>query len=545
MAPRLGSARAVGSWPLGRWVRVVGISGGVIILAVIVVGALAIVRLNTTRHQLVDLSSPALIYAQALNSALLNQESGVRGFAATGADDFAQPYRDGRAAQDRAVATLRGIAAEDPVPALTTQLDAVLAAAASWQREYADPTITAVTAAGPGAALDPAIGKTRFDVLRAALTDELRALNAERMAGQARLDGAVTELMVVGIIAAVMLVVLLLGIGLWIRRIVQLPIRDLAAEVRQVREGRFDRPVEGRGAREVVELGEDIDDMRGRINGALITTQALNGRLDLLNRQLEEQRADLARSNSDLEQFAYVASHDLQEPLRKVSSFCELLAKRYSGQLDERADQYIGFAVDGARRMSALINDLLRFSRVGRTTSRDTWTKLPVGELLDQAERNLAEAIETDHATVTRDAELPTVTGERSLLAGVLQNLVGNAIKFHGDEPPRVHVGARRDGEFWELSVSDNGIGIEPAYAERIFVIFQRLHAKEAYPGTGIGLALCRKVVEFHGGRIWLDPAPDGAGERHGTTFRFTLPVEAPTAVETPQLVPATSSETS
>jgi light-regulated signal transduction histidine kinase (bacteriophytochrome) len=233
--------------------------------------------------------------------------------------------------------------------------------------------------------------------------------------------------------------------------------------------------------------------------------------------ELELKARDLERSNAELEQFAYVASHDLQEPLRKVASFCQLLQRRYEGQLDERADQYIEFAVDGAKRMQALISDLLAFSRVGRTE----FAPVPVDldDALTQALDNLGERVQEQGATIEAQP-LPTVMGERSLLAAVFQNLVGNAVKFSGDAPPVVRVEARRDGKEWVVSCCDEGIGIEPQYAERVFAIFQRLHPKETYEGTGIGLALTRKIVEHHGGRIWLDTEV-----RRGTTFRFTLPV--------------------
>jgi len=233
--------------------------------------------------------------------------------------------------------------------------------------------------------------------------------------------------------------------------------------------------------------------------------------------QLAAQAEELARSNTDLEQFAYVASHDLQEPLRKVTSFCQLLQRRYQGQLDERADQYIEFAVDGAKRMQALINDLLAFSRVGRTT--EAFVEVDCDEALDRALHNLENAIEDAGAEVVRLTPLPMVEGDPSLLAALFQNVLGNAVKFRREVPPRVEIGAgRSDGE-WSFRVSDNGIGIDEAYAERVFVIFQRLHAKDLYPGTGIGLALCKKIVEFHGGRIWIDTAAAS-----GTTVCWTLP---------------------
>ena len=227
---------------------------------------------------------------------------------------------------------------------------------------------------------------------------------------------------------------------------------------------------------------------------------------------------DLARSNQDLEQFAYVASHDLQEPLRKVTSFCQLLQQRYAGQLDERADQYIEFAVDGAKRMQVLITDLLIFSRIGRTTEH--FEPVSLQACLELAERNLAERIDETGADVEVIGDLPTVNGDRALLISLLQNLVGNAIKFHSEARPLVRLSASHEDGDWVMTVEDNGIGIEPRFAEKIFVIFQRLHGRDAYGGTGIGLAICKKIVEFHGGSIWLD-----VDYHPGARFRFTLPV--------------------
>ena len=236
---------------------------------------------------------------------------------------------------------------------------------------------------------------------------------------------------------------------------------------------------------------------------------------DELEHRVRERTAELQRSNEELEQFAYVASHDLQEPLRMVSSFVELLAKDYGGQLGSDADRYIHFAVEGASRMQALINDLLQYSRVG--TRGKQLRPTPCDAVVETAVANLQAAIAEAGATVTHDP-LPTVLADETQLMQLFQNLIGNAIKFRGGRPPRVHVGAEpRDGE-WAFSVRDNGIGIDPQFAERIFLIFQRLHEREKYPGTGIGLAICKKIVERHGGRIWLDSAPG-----RGSTFHFTL----------------------
>jgi PAS domain S-box-containing protein len=232
---------------------------------------------------------------------------------------------------------------------------------------------------------------------------------------------------------------------------------------------------------------------------------------------LEERAHDLARSNADLEQFAYVASHDLQEPLRMVASYVQLLERRYKDKLDDNARDFIGFAVEGVTRMRRLIEDLLAYSRVG--TRGRAPVPIDVAAVVAAAQKNLERAIADSAAEVTGEplpAELPADEGQ---LVQVFQNLIGNAIKFRREDPPRVHLGARREGGDWVFSVRDNGIGIESEYFERIFVIFQRLNPREIYPGTGIGLAITKKIVERHGGRIWVESAP-GAG----STISFTIP---------------------
>jgi light-regulated signal transduction histidine kinase (bacteriophytochrome) len=235
-------------------------------------------------------------------------------------------------------------------------------------------------------------------------------------------------------------------------------------------------------------------------------------------RGLSGEAAELSRANAELEQFAYVASHDLQEPLRKIASFTQILEQRYGEQLDERAKQYIGFAVDGAKRMQRLINDLLDFSRVGRVGGERA--RVDCAEALATALVNLSAQIEDAEADVAAH-DMPVVVGNRLLLTQLFQNIVGNALKFRSEEPPRLRITARRDGPMWEFSCTDNGIGIASKHADRIFLIFQRLHPRDVYPGTGIGLALCKKIVEYHGGEIWVDPRSEPGS---GTTFRWTLP---------------------
>ena len=232
-------------------------------------------------------------------------------------------------------------------------------------------------------------------------------------------------------------------------------------------------------------------------------------------RELAHTVDNLAKSNAELEQFAYVASHDLQEPLRMVASYVQLIAQRYEGRLDNDADEFIGFAVDGANRMKNLVADLLKYSRAGRG---EAFTEVNTATALEEAMANLQFALRETAAGVTHDV-MPRISGIPPQITELFQNLIGNALKFHGPDPPRVHISARRADARWEFSIADNGIGIAPEYRGKIFEIFRRLHGRGKYPGTGIGLAICRKIVAHHGGEITVDSA-----EGQGATFRFTLP---------------------
>ncbi|HEY0700991.1 MAG TPA: ATP-binding protein, partial [Micromonospora sp.] len=303
------------------------------------------------------------------------------------------------------------------------------------------------------------------------------------------------------------------------------PSTPLAGQVRDVATGDYQRAIERVGPPELAQLAGDIEAMRRKISADLAEVREARTRVEWVNSQLQKQTEELVRSNRDLEQFAYVASHDLQEPLRKVSSFCQLLQRRYAGQLDERADQYIAFAVDGAQRMQRLINDLLAFSRIGRLTTG--FSEVDLDRVMGDVAAQTEAARQYANGELTW-SDLPVIRGEEPLLTNLLANLVSNSFKFRRpDVPPQVHISARRVADEWEITCQDNGIGIEPEFAVKIFVIFQRLHSKDAYPGTGIGLAIAKKIVEYHGGRVWVD-----TDVADGTAIRFTLPAMEEPPVE-------------
>ena len=293
----------------------------------------------------------------------------------------------------------------------------------------------------------------------------------------------------------------LLGAGLT-ARFIQRRLAKLRDHALAISGGDLSHRIEVEGISELAEVSQAMNDM----------AQEMEDRRAALERTVE----DLKRSNQELEQFAYVASHDLQEPLRSITGFVQLLERRYKGKLDEDANKFIEYVVEAVGRLHQLINDLLAFSRVG--SRGKPMTQVDLNAVLGQAKVNLSSAITQSGAVIHNDP-LPTVTGDQAQLTMLLQNLLANAIKFRAEAPPEIHVSARRDGNAWVISVQDNGIGIEPQYFDQIFVIFQRLHTRAKYPGTGIGLAICRKIVTRHGGRIWVDSTVN-----EGSKFCFTLP---------------------
>jgi signal transduction histidine kinase len=447
--------------------------------------------------------------------AYVDAETALRGFALSGAEDTLGPYSATMSERPSFRAIAEGLSSVVGADALSSPAADADAAVQVWVEDYAEPLIAQVREQGADSvtSADVESGKAQFDALRSAVdafATEVRVLRTDVAAELSRWTRLASAVVAILVVAAVVV-----GALLWValRRWVLEPLDALASDARDVASGDLRHPVTATGPGEIADLARDVESMRGAL---LSQVEAI----EQSHEQLVQQAEELRRSNRDLEQFAYVASHDLQEPLRKVASFTQLLQKRYGGQMDERADQYIEFAVDGAKRMQRLIQDLLGFSRVGRVGGEVS--DVDLGAALAAALENLEHVVDESGAVVTHD-ELPVVRGELPLLVQLFQNLVGNAIKFRDpDRPPQVHISARLlpgSVQEWELECRDNGIGIDAQYAERVFVIFQRLHAKDVYEGTGIGLALCKRIVEFHGGRIWICP-PTG----EGTSIRWTLP---------------------
>lgn len=346
-----------------------------------------------------------------------------------------------------------------------------------------------------------------------ALRTAAGAAEVERMVED--VTGTGGALLVVALVLGVAVVVAGVALVLVARGGVARPLAALAADARAAA-AEPSSVVRTGGPSEVAAVARDVEMLRTELTRRIGEAEAAHAELAAAHEELAHRAAELARSNADLEQFAYVASHDLQEPLRKVASFTQLLARRYEGQLDERADEYIGYAVDGARRMQRLVDGLLGFARVGRQVGRPA--DVDLAATLDQVVEDLRGPLEAAGASV-EGQDLPVVRGDAALLSQVLTNLVRNAVTYRSQDAPVVRFEAVRAGDRWELACRDNGVGIDPADAERVFVLFERVGARGSGSGTGIGLALCRRIVEHHGGEIWVDQ-----GAVSGATIRWTLP---------------------
>jgi signal transduction histidine kinase len=506
------------TWTLRRRVAALCVTVGVLLAALGIVAALTAADSNDRTDTLVNRTGPMRTASESLGTAFVDQETAIRGFAISGREDDLRPYDDGFAAQNRLIAQIDQLLGPGGDARIRGALQVVQRRADEWRAAVAIPVISAVRTQGPdaGQALVEAASTTRFDALRSSVATLQQEVQVLRLASAEAARKTGNTLVAIEIAAAAIIILAGAGLLLLLDRLVSQPVVELAEQVRAVADGAYEKRITSRGSPELAALADDVDGMRRQIAAELREVREARAQVEWINEQLKIQADELTRSNRDLEQFAYVASHDLQEPLRKVASFCQLLQRRYAGQLDERADQYIGFAVDGAQRMQRLINDLLAFSRIGRLTAG--FTDVDLNRVLDDVTSQLEARNEDDAEIVWSD--LPTVEGEEPLLSTLFVNLIGNSLKFRRpDVPPVIRITAERDGKEWRINVRDNGIGIEAEFADKVFVIFQRLHARDAYEGTGIGLAIVKKIVEYHGGRIWLDLDVD-----EGTSINFTLP---------------------
>jgi signal transduction histidine kinase len=497
----------------------------VLVLLFSVIGGVLLERSSQAFDTLVDRIGPANTALVDMEDALVDEETGVRGYLLTRQSDFLQPYSQGEAQETTDLAQIKTLLAGRPKA--LADVAAAQDGVAAWKNTYALPFIAQTRAGGTVGDAALTASKNSFDRLRILFATAQARLSVERAAAQANLNhlDRIRDWTFSAMLAAFLVTVCLI-VGL-VQMAVLRPLTRLRLEAEAVTEGSFDAPITATGPRDIRALGEALAAMRGRLTRALAAAEHQRTALNEQKEVLDKQASELRRSNEELEQFAYVASHDLQEPLRKVASFCQLIERRYGEVLDERGKQYIDYAVDGAKRMQVLINDLLTFSRVGRFNERRERVDLQaaVADALD----GLQYAIDESGAVVRVDGPLPAVTGDPTLIRMLLQNLVGNSIKFRtpGTEP-EIDIAWEPDPEqegFVRLSVADKGIGIAPEFGEKVFVIFQRLHSREAYTGTGIGLALCKKIVEYHDGRIALDPA-----RSPGTRIFFTLPAADPAA---------------
>ncbi|MFT2721909.1 sensor histidine kinase [Deinococcus sp. A31D244] len=487
------------------------------------VGVAVMVGVNRNDQQLrlVSDAQARTLLLNDLNTQISVMENGERGYLITGDPDFLAPYREGDAAFQAAVFALHDLSATD---LQRTNLARVQSIVVRWQESAARPEIAARSDSLAQAAqlVQRGVGRDLLNEARAIMsvmrTNESARLSAATAASQATLT-TVRTLTVGGLLLSL---VLLLLTAYRVTRTVTRSLNDLNAGASELTAGQYQRRMPAMPVRELAQLGEQFDRM----------ASAVQDREQALVESAEALRASnthLERSNRELEQFAYVASHDLQEPLRTIGSYTELLARRYQGQLDARADQYIAFTTSATQRMKTLIQDLLAYSRV-RKAPRAT-QPVDTAALVRDVLADLEQQILTEQAVIDVQ-DLPTLNSSPELLRHAFQNLIGNALKFRDPQrPPQVQVSAHRrehaGQDSWVFQVHDNGIGIEPEYHERIFGVFQRLHGMEDYPGSGIGLAVTRSAAEQLGGHLWVDSVP-GAG----STFSLALPAQAPVRPE-------------
>lgn len=353
-----------------------------------------------------------------------------------------------------------------------------------------------------------------------ALTDNINKLQESARKASMAAHGRTIVFLIIFIALVVMVIMVNSAV---VNRILMRRIEVLREQTEIIGRGNLEHRMAIRGDDELWDLARASNEMVGKLQASHTSVENLQKEIAERKRVEEE----LARSNADLEQYAYIASHDLQEPLRMITSYIQLIERRHKERFDADDQLSMQYVVEGATRMQKLINDLLAYSRVGRTAPDLKPTS--VRAVIDETVGNLKMMIEETGATITYD-DLPVIMADGIKLTELFQNLLSNAITFHSDSTPQVHIGAELTDEGWRFSVRDNGIGIDMRHADRVFLMFQRLQKREDYPGTGIGLAIAKKIVELHGGRIWVESRP---GE--GTTFYFTLPIKGGSGHEKPQ----------
>ncbi|GGK29369.1 sensor histidine kinase [Deinococcus malanensis] len=481
-----------------------------VLLGVVGVSVIAGVERNAQATRQVTEAQGRLLLINSLLRDISDLETGQRGYVITGQADFLKPYLDGLIAFNEHAAQLR---ARPATPLQLNNLNRAAGQLARWRRTAGDPQIRARRTSLEQAARLVSTGRRQLDDVRATLTTMREREDARLTAAvqsSAQTLRTVRQITVAGLLLTLLL---LLFAALRMARTVARHLSQLTAGAQEISAGQYDRRLPHSGVQEIDELGEQFQEMARAVRER---EQALADSAQALQASNEQ----LAHSNRELEQFAYVASHDLQEPLRTIGSYTELLARRYQGQLDARADQYIAFTIEATRRMKTLIQDLLAFSRVrqGQRTFTAVDTEVLVREVLE----HLDEQVRESGAQVQVAPGLPQVQGNLDLLRHAFHNLIGNALKFRSpDRTLQVAVSATReeDRERWVFHVQDNGIGIEEQYFDRIFGVFQRLHGVGEYSGSGIGLAVTRSAVEQHGGELWLGSRPG-----QGSTFHFSVP---------------------
>ncbi|MEY2471466.1 MAG: hypothetical protein QOK28_795 [Actinomycetota bacterium] len=502
--------RGWAAWPLARRLRAALAALLVMLLLTGLALVLVLRQADRALSNQTQRTFPARLAASELLTSLVDQETGLRGYALSGDASFLAPYRQGLVDEQKARARLeRFIPPKDPARIALLTVDAAITA---WRDQYA--SLHAADVDRQASASTIRFGRQLF--VRVRQTSAALDTQLARKVDDARREADHDRRLVLFVLAlmAVAVVVAVVALQRALQSAVLRPMLRLGEQVATVSQGKHATPIEPDGPPDIRAMGAGVESMREELVRAL-------AEIEDQQRGLERRATELARSNADLEQFAYVASHDLQEPLRKVASFCQLLEQRYGDQLDERGHQYIAFAIDGARRMQMLISDLLTFSRVGRTN--EDFVAVEVAVIVRKAWDTLETQVAQSGGELRLDIDdgTPRVVGAPSLLQMLLTNLFANALKYRRqDAAPVVQVTAATDGALLRVDIADNGIGIPDEYAEKVFVIFQRLHGRDEYEGTGIGLALAKKVVEYHGGTIALRPSPLG-----GACVSFTLPL--------------------